>query len=73
MSKRNAFLFLFGSFGWLIGFALLLNFAGAPREGPVLHLLISVWLLVFVALFVTGSALWAGAKGYHPVVGAILG
>ncbi len=33
MSKNIAYLFLFGSFGWLIGFAVLISLAGAPSEG----------------------------------------
>jgi hypothetical protein len=77
MSKSNAYLLLFGSFGWFLGFAWLARYAasvlGATSEDLSGQLLFLVWLLVFASLFVTGSALWAGAKGYKPAVGAVLG
>ena len=30
-------------------------------------------LLGFAAIFLVGTAIWAGAKGYHPIVGVLLG
>jgi CHASE2 domain-containing sensor protein len=27
----------------------------------------------FVVLFLTGMAVWAGAKGWHPIIGVLLG
>ncbi len=30
-------------------------------------------LLGFLAIFLVGTAVWAGAKGYHPFLGAVLG
>ncbi len=30
-------------------------------------------LIGFGAIFLIGTAVWAGAKGYHPVLGVVLG
>jgi hypothetical protein len=77
MTKGKAYLLIFGSIVWLIGVVVIwVMFSeppvpGQPKGLPPLFLL--VWLGGTVLLFVAGAAVWAGAKGYPPILGALLG
>jgi len=70
--KGLAFLLLFGSFAWLIGFAIATGSIKASPGDAVFSLIVSVWLLGFVLLFVSGGGVWAHAKGYPAVLGILL-
>ena len=71
-SKWLAFLLLFCSIGWLIGFGVLMSAVDAPREGDAYRTIIAAWLSVFALIFVSGAGVWAAAKGHPAIVGVML-
>ena len=71
---KRAFLVILASFVWLIGGGFAISpFVDSQDKSGLTPLL--MWSLLFgwVTLFMIGSALWAKAKGYHPILGLILG
>ena len=48
-----------------------INAGGLPKEsGPTaVRVLLGGWIVLFLA----GTAIWATAKGHHPIVGIVLG
>ena len=73
MSLKKAYLIILASFVWLIGMGSLFNLLAPPSDSTLANVLGGSMLLGFAAIFLVGTAVWAGAKGYHPFLGALLG
>lgn len=73
MSLRRAYLIILASFIWLIGAGALFNVIHPPTNSPLAHALGWGMLIGFAAIFLVGTVVWAGAKGYHLLLGASLG
>jgi hypothetical protein len=73
MTLKKAYLLILAAFVWLILGATVFNVVN-PRADSVLGNVMGWGLLAgFSILFLAGTAVWAGAKGYHPVLGIVLG
>lgn len=72
-SMKRALLVILASFVWLIGGAIAigLSFDAEDRSGLSDVMVVSL-LVGWLILLMIGSALWSKAKGYHPILGAIL-
>jgi hypothetical protein len=72
MSLKKAYLIILASFVWLIAWGTLFNLIAPPSDSTLANVLGGSMLLGFLAIFLVGTAVWAGAKGYHPFPGAFL-
>lgn len=63
MTQGKAFLVLLAAFVWLLGGLVVLANIPVPEEGADPRVFV-LWLGPFFLLFLTGTAVWAGAKGY---------
>jgi len=71
---KRAFLFILVSFIWLIGGIGAISAFLEPNDNSgMLDILMWTILIGFAILFLIGTALWSKAKGYHPILGVILG
>jgi hypothetical protein len=73
MSKNKSYLVLLASFLWLFGGIMLFEVANPTPESTLADVIGWGMLLGFAALFLAATAIWAGAKGYSPLVGLIMG
>ncbi len=74
MSLNKAYLIILASFVWLIGGIFVYGRVIAPPTGSSLAAVLFWGLWAgFSVIFLTGTAVWAGAKRYHPIVGIALG
>lgn len=73
MSKQKAYLYILASFAWLIVGGTLFSLVDPSSTSAVSHIVAGGLLLGFAAIFLVGTAIWAGAKGYHPILGVLLG
>jgi Kef-type K+ transport system membrane component KefB len=73
MSLKKAYLIILASFVWLVGMGTLFNVIAPPSNSALANALGGSMLLGFAVIFLVGTAVWAGAKGYHPLLGAFLG
>jgi len=73
MTLKKAYLIILVSFAWLIGGAVLFQLINPSTQSASAHLLGWGMLLGFAAIFLVGATVWAGAKGYHPILGFVLG
>jgi hypothetical protein len=73
MTLNRAYLILVVAFAWVIGLSLLGSFLVQTFHAPVLSLLIPIAFIGFILMFLAGLAVWAGAKGYSPSIGIVLG
>jgi hypothetical protein len=73
MTLKKAYLLTFLAIAWLILGGLIFSLIH-PASGSTLAEVLG-WgvLIVFCMLFLTGTAIWAGAKGHHPFLGIVLG
>lgn len=70
----RAFLVILASFVWLIGGGFAVSAFHDPKDKSNLPDIVLWTLLIgFSILFLLGTALWAKAKGHHPIVGVVLG
>ncbi|MEX2139162.1 MAG: hypothetical protein WD894_07875 [Pirellulales bacterium] len=71
---KRAYLFILASFVWLIGGGIAISaFLDPKDESSLSDILMWSLLIGFSILFLIGTALWSRAKGYHPILGVILG
>ncbi len=73
MPLKNAYLIVAASFLWLIGGMAIFNRIDPPAQSPLCHFLVWTVLAGFGVIFLAGTGVWAGAKGYHVLVGIALG
>jgi hypothetical protein len=72
MTLKRAFLIILFAFVWLIGGAFI-GGAILPRSGgPLTDAFFGTLFVGFSAFMLVGFAVWAGAKGYSPWLGAVL-
>lgn len=72
MTKLRAYFLMFGGIGWLVAVpfvAGILEDLGVADTGKSLPFFL-VWAIGASVFWVAGGAVWAGAKGHDPLLGA---
>jgi len=72
MTLKRAFLILLFAFAWLVGFIALGALVGSYVDEKIAGLCLGIALIGFMVWLLIGFAVWAGAKGYSPLLGAFL-
>lgn len=73
MTLKMAYLILLLAFVWLVGISLLGGaITGPPERRYLADIIFPVALVGFFIIFLVGFAVWAGAKGYSPLLGIVL-
>ncbi len=73
MTLKKAYLIIFMSFIWLIVGGLGFDLVNPPKGSRLEDLIGWTLLIGFGVIFLTGTAVWAGAKGYSRIIGVLLG
>ena len=73
MSLKRAYLLILAAFVWLILGGVITSLINPPTPSAFANVLFGGLLITFIVIFLAGSAVWAGAKGYHPLLGVVLG
>ncbi|HVJ86480.1 MAG TPA: hypothetical protein VM452_12605 [Caulifigura sp.] len=71
---KRAYLIILGSFGYLIGGAILISIIDSfVKSEAFMDVAMPISLFGFAGLFLWGTGTWAAAKGYSMLLGIILG
>lgn len=73
MTLPKAYLLILGAFIWLVLCGVLFSIVNPPTTSTLADVLGWSMLLGFSLIFLAGTSVWAGAKGYPPLLGFILG
>ncbi len=73
MTLKKAYLIILCAFAWLILGGLAVSAINPPNPSTPEDVLIGGLLISFGIILLVGTAVWAGAKGHHPLVGVVLG
>lgn len=73
MTLKKAYLIILMSFIWLIVGSVGFDLVDAPKGSRLEDLIGWTLLIGFGLIFLSGTAVWAGAKGYARIIGVLLG
>ena|ERR1700724_254528 len=74
MTLPRAYLIILSAFVWLIAWCFLGGLVGGPRDPYHLQdIIFPIAIGGMVIGILVGFAVWAGAKGHSPLLGALLG